>query len=136
MLAVARLGVPGGEGECVDVERDGEIVMERHQPLAQPRDVDLLRDLQREQGMGLMLITHDLAVVAGMAQRVALMYAGQVVEVAEAKEFFARPLHPYAVNLFEALPDTAKRGRRLASSRLSLRSAGTRYTQFDILSSV
>ena len=63
----------------------------------------------------MLLITHDLAIVARMAHRVALMYAGQVVEVAEAKEFFARPLHPYAVNLFEALPDTAKRGRRLAS---------------------
>ena len=63
----------------------------------------------------MLLITHDLAIVAQMAHRVALMYAGQIVEVAEAKEFFARPLHPYAVNLFEALPDTAKRGRRLAS---------------------
>jgi peptide/nickel transport system ATP-binding protein len=56
-----------------------------------------------------------LRIVAKMAHRVALMYAGQIVEVADAKDFFARPLHPYAVNLFEALPDTEKRGRRLAS---------------------
>ena len=48
----------------------------------QAQILDLLRDLQREQGMGLLLITHDLAVVAGMAHRVALMYAGQIVEVA------------------------------------------------------
>jgi energy-coupling factor transporter ATP-binding protein EcfA2 len=48
----------------------------------QAQILDLLRDLQREQGMGMLLITHDLAVVAGMAQRVALMYAGQIIEVA------------------------------------------------------
>ena len=65
--------------------------------------------------MAMLLITHDLAIVAKMAHRVALMYAGQIVEVADAKAFFASPLHPYAVNLFEALPDTGKRGRRLAS---------------------
>ena len=81
----------------------------------QAQILDLLKELQATQKMAMLLITHDLAIVARMAQRVALMYAGQIVEVAEAKEFFARPLHPYAVNLFEALPDTAKRGRRLAS---------------------
>src|SRR6185369_12345107 len=70
---------------------------------------------QASHKMAMLLITHDLAIVAQMAHRVALMYAGQIVEVAEAKEFFERPLHPYAVNLFEALPDTSKRGRRLAS---------------------
>jgi peptide/nickel transport system ATP-binding protein len=62
----------------------------------QAQILDLLKDLQREQGMGLLLITHDLAVVAGMAHRVALMYAGQIVEVAPAAEFFAAPRHPYA----------------------------------------
>ncbi len=75
----------------------------------------LLKELQRSQKMAMLLITHDLAIVAQMADRVALMYAGQLVEVADAAEFFARPLHPYAVNLFDALPDTSKRGRRLAS---------------------
>jgi peptide/nickel transport system ATP-binding protein len=73
----------------------------------------LLGDLQRERGMGLMLITHDLAVVAGLAQRVALMYAGQIIEVAPADDFFAAPRHPYAQALLRALPDTATRGGTL-----------------------
>ncbi len=73
----------------------------------------LLRELQREQRMGLLLITHDLAVVAGMAQRVALMYAGQIVEVAAADEFFARPLHPYSQALLRALPDAQRREQAL-----------------------
>ena len=76
----------------------------------QAQILDLLQELQSAQKMAMLLITHDLAIVAKMAHRVALMYAGQIVEVADAKEFFARPLHPYAVNLFEALPDTGKRG--------------------------
>jgi peptide/nickel transport system ATP-binding protein len=65
--------------------------------------------------MGLLLITHDLAVVSGMAHRVALMYAGQIIEVATAAEFFAAPKHPYARLLLRALPDTAKRGEALAA---------------------
>lgn len=81
----------------------------------QAQILDLLKELQRSQKMAMLLITHDLAIVAQMAHRVALMYAGQVVEVATAAEFFAQPLHPYAVNLFDALPDESKRGRRLAS---------------------
>ncbi len=81
----------------------------------QAQILDLLKELQRSQKMAMLLITHDLAIVAQMAHRVALMYAGQVVEVADAAEFFARPLHPYAVNLFDALPDESKRGRYLAS---------------------
>ena len=81
----------------------------------QAQILDLLAELQRSQKMAMLLITHDLAIVAQMAHRVALMYAGQVVEVADAGEFFARPLHPYAVNLFDALPDETKRGRHLAS---------------------
>ena len=79
----------------------------------QAQILDLLRGLQREQKMGLLLITHDLGLVAGMAQRVALMYAGQIIEVAEAADFFARPLHPYAQALLRALPDAEGRGRPL-----------------------
>jgi peptide/nickel transport system ATP-binding protein len=98
----------------------------------QAQILDLLRDLQREQGMGLLLITHDLAVVAGMAQRVALMYAGQIVEVAEAAEFFAAPRHPYARALLGALPDGARRGVALAAipgmvPALSEQFTGCRY---------
>ena len=81
----------------------------------QAQILDLLKQLQREQGMGLLLITHDLAVVAGMAHRVALMYAGQIIEVADAAEFFAAPKHPYARLLLRALPDSAKRGDALAA---------------------
>jgi peptide/nickel transport system ATP-binding protein len=81
----------------------------------QAQILDLLRDLQREQGMGLLLITHDLAVVSGMAQHVALMYAGQIIEVASADEFFQSPKHPYARLLLRALPDAAKRGDTLAA---------------------
>ncbi len=81
----------------------------------QAQILDLLRQLQREQGMGMLLITHDLAVVSGMAQQVALMYAGQIVEVASAAEFFSAPKHPYARALLRALPDTTKRGGALAA---------------------
>jgi peptide/nickel transport system ATP-binding protein len=81
----------------------------------QAQILELLKELQRAQGMGMLLITHDLGVVAGMAHRVALMYAGQIVEVAEADAFFARPLHPYARLLLQALPDAAKRGGTLAA---------------------
>jgi peptide/nickel transport system ATP-binding protein len=77
--------------------------------------LDLLRDLQRERGLGLLLITHDLAVVSGMAHEVALMYAGQIVERAPAAEFFAAPRHPYARLLLQALPDAQQRGRPLAA---------------------
>ncbi len=70
----------------------------------QAQILDLLRDLQREKRMGLLLITHDLAVVSGMAHRVALMYAGQIIEVARADDFFRDPKHPYARALMRALP--------------------------------
>ena len=81
----------------------------------QAQILDLLRDLQRERRLALLLITHDLAVVAGMAHRVALMYAGQIVEVAEAADFFARPRHPYAQALLRALPGARRRGEPLAA---------------------
>jgi peptide/nickel transport system ATP-binding protein len=81
----------------------------------QKQILDLLGDLQREQGMGLLLITHDLAVVSGMAQRVALMYAGQIIEVATAAEFFRAPKHPYAQALLRALPDADRRGEPLTA---------------------
>jgi peptide/nickel transport system ATP-binding protein len=81
----------------------------------QKQILDLLRELQREQGMALLLITHDLGIVATMAHRVALMYAGEIVEVAERAAFFRAPCHPYAQLLFDALPDAAKRGRSLAA---------------------
>ena len=81
----------------------------------QAQILDLLKDLQQRLGMAIMLITHDLAVVAQMAHRVALMYAGQIVEVADANEFFRNPLHPYAIKLFDALPEAGKRDVPLAA---------------------
>jgi len=98
----------------------------------QKQILDLLRDLQAERGMAMLLITHDLGIVAQMAHQVALMYAGQIVEHASTEEFFARPLHPYAQMLFAALPDTAKRGQPLAAiagtvPRLDREFAGCRF---------
>ncbi|MEW6466717.1 MAG: dipeptide ABC transporter ATP-binding protein [Pseudomonadota bacterium] len=81
----------------------------------QAQILDLLKSLQQSQKLAILLITHDLAVVRQMAHRVGMMYAGQLVEVADAAEFFQRPLHPYAASLFRALPDAARRGQPLAS---------------------
>ena len=79
----------------------------------QAQVLDLLRSLQAERGMSILLITHDLGIVAGMAHRVAVMYAGQIVEVAERRGFFFAPQHPYSRKLFAALPATGKRGGEL-----------------------
>ena len=81
----------------------------------QAQILDLLKSLQKERGMAMLLITHDLAVVSGMADQVALMYAGQIVEVASAADFFIRPSHPYAKLLLQALPGEDLRGRQLAA---------------------
>ncbi|MEY5022232.1 MAG: Glutathione import ATP-binding protein GsiA, partial [Pseudomonadota bacterium] len=81
----------------------------------QAQILDLLKSLQQERGMAMLLITHDLAVVSGMADQVALMYAGQIVEVASAADFFVRPSHPYAKLLLQALPGEDLRGRQLAA---------------------
>jgi peptide/nickel transport system ATP-binding protein len=98
----------------------------------QKQILDLLKSLQAERGMAMLLITHDLGIVATMAHSVALMYAGQIVELARTDEFFARPLHPYAQMLFAAIPDTGKRGRPLAAiagtvPRLDREFAGCRF---------
>ena len=79
----------------------------------QAQILDLLDQLQRERGMAILLITHDLGVVARMAHRVALMYAGEIVEVASRQSFFSKPQHPYAKKLFNSLPGAAKRGATL-----------------------
>jgi len=74
----------------------------------------LLKAVQSANGLAVLLITHDLGVVAETAERLAVMYAGQIVETAPVAEFFARPLHPYSRHLLESLPDAGKRGGRLA----------------------
>ncbi|HEX4880285.1 MAG TPA: ABC transporter ATP-binding protein, partial [Limnobacter sp.] len=73
----------------------------------------LLKDLQREQGMAMLLITHDLAIVKQMADTVGLMYAGQLVEKASVQDFFTHPRHPYAHALIKSLPSQAQRGQAL-----------------------
>jgi len=93
----------------------------------QAQILDLLKELQQSQKMAMLLITHDLAVVSQMAHQVALMYAGQIVELASATDFFARPLHPYAVNLLDALPDAQQRGRRLAAIAGSVPALNQRF---------
>jgi len=79
----------------------------------QAQVLDLLRRLQHERGMAVLLISHDLGVVAGMAQRVAVMYAGEIVETADREGFFSNPMHPYTRKLFASLPGAARRGKRL-----------------------
>jgi peptide/nickel transport system ATP-binding protein len=79
----------------------------------QAQVLQLLRDLQRDTGMAIMLITHDLGVVAEMADHVAVMYAGHIVEQAARDEFFANPQHPYSQKLFESLPGMQKRDQAL-----------------------
>lgn len=75
----------------------------------------LLLKLQREQGMGLVMITHDLAVVAEMAQRVAVMYAGQVVETGPVPGLFDAPRHPYTNALLAAIPEHNRGAARLSA---------------------
>ncbi len=70
----------------------------------QAQILDVLRRLQEERGMGLMLITHDLGIVAEMAHDVLVMYAGQVVEQADVKTLFGRPRHPYTRGLLASVP--------------------------------
>jgi oligopeptide/dipeptide ABC transporter ATP-binding protein len=80
----------------------------------QAQVLELLKELQQETGMAILLITHDLGVVAGTADRVAVMYAGQIVEQANREDFFAHPRHPYSEKLFASLPGNMKRGQQLA----------------------
>jgi peptide/nickel transport system ATP-binding protein len=80
----------------------------------QAQVLEVLRDLQKERQMSVLLITHDLGVVADVAHRVAVMYAGEIVETAGSSAFFGAPRHPYSAKLFDSLPMAGKRGRPLA----------------------
>jgi oligopeptide/dipeptide ABC transporter ATP-binding protein len=71
----------------------------------------LLVNLQRELGMALILVTHDLGVVYQSVDRVGVMYAGEVVELATTAELFARPRHPYTIGLIQSIPSAERRGR-------------------------
>ena len=73
----------------------------------QAQMLDLLRDIQRKTGIGIVLVSHDLGVVARIADRVAVMYAGKIVEIGTAEEIFYDPRHPYTWGLLGALPSQA-----------------------------
>ena len=78
----------------------------------QAQILELLRELQRTLGMAIVLITHDLGVVAGLAERVLVMYAGRIVEEAPAEALFEAPQHPYSLSLLRSMPrlDVARAG--------------------------
>src|SRR6187551_3100305 len=81
----------------------------------QAQILDLLRQLQRERNMALVLVTHNMGVVADIARRVAVMYAGQVVEERAADGLFAQPQHPYTAALLAAMPERSVGHSRLAT---------------------
>ncbi|MGH3681092.1 MAG: ABC transporter ATP-binding protein [Natronosporangium sp.] len=80
----------------------------------QAQIMSLLAELQRERQMGLILITHDMGVVADVADRISVMYAGRMVEQAPVHEIYARPSHPYTKALLESVPRLDQKGQQLA----------------------
>jgi peptide/nickel transport system ATP-binding protein len=109
----------------------------------QAQILDLLAKLQVDRGMGMLLITHDLGVVARMAKRIGVMYAGELVEVASREDFFTTPCpeanargvrHPYTQALFAALPEVSRRGMALTTipgqvPSLAAMPAGCRFAE-------
>ena len=81
----------------------------------QAQILDLLRDLQQRLGMAILLITHNLGIVGDLADRVAVMYAGQIVELAPARELLRRPLHPYTRALMASVPKLSGGAERLTA---------------------
>jgi oligopeptide/dipeptide ABC transporter ATP-binding protein len=81
----------------------------------QAQILELLQEIQRDRGLSILLITHDLSVVAETAHVVGVMYASKIVELAGAETLFAAPLHPYTQGLFRSLPRLGEQRRRLAT---------------------
>ncbi|MFI6075899.1 ABC transporter ATP-binding protein [Actinoplanes sp. NPDC051343] len=79
----------------------------------QAQIMSLLAELQRERNMGLMLITHDMGVVADVADRISIMYAGRIVEEAPVYDIYGRPAHPYTKALLESIPRLDRKGSQL-----------------------
>ncbi|MFJ7998088.1 ABC transporter ATP-binding protein [Streptomyces sp. NPDC096310] len=79
----------------------------------QAQVMDLLAELRRELNMGLILITHDLGVVADVADKIAVMYAGRIVETAPVHEIYQRPAHPYTRGLLDSIPRLDQKGHEL-----------------------
>ena len=86
----------------------------------QAQILDLLRDLSRDTGTSVLMITHDLGVVAELCSRVIVMYAGEIVEQASVGDLFARPQHPYTVGLLGSIPRAGDKRDRLSSIRGSV----------------
>ena len=80
----------------------------------QAQIVHVAQTLCRDRGTALIWITHDLAVVAGLADRIAVMYAGRIVEAGATDDIIDRPRHPYTVGLLGSVPSANRRGERLA----------------------
>lgn len=98
----------------------------------QAQILDLIKSLRDSENIGVLLITHDLTVVAQVADRVGLMYAGELVEEASAQDFFSSPYHPYARNLLKALPEGKDKSHPLQSipgmvPRLNRKFVGCRF---------
>jgi len=91
----------------------------------QARILALLRDLQAEMNMGILFISHDLGIVANMADRVAVMYCGRIVESAGVEDLFRRPSHPYTRGLLACIPDRARHGDALTTIPGQLPTPGT-----------
>ena len=81
----------------------------------QAQIMELLQSLQRELGLAILLITHDLGMVAEMSRNIAVMYAGRIVETGPAGEILGKPRHPYTAGLMNSSPRRAKKGERLPS---------------------
>ena len=81
----------------------------------QAQVMKLLKELQEERQMGLILITHDLGVVADVADRIAVMYAGRIVEQGDIFPLYANPAHPYTKGLLESIPRLDQKGQQLAA---------------------
>ena len=81
----------------------------------QAQIMQLLKDLQQERKMGLIVITHDLGVVADVADRIAVMYAGRIMEQADAFELYAQPAHPYTKGLLDSIPRLDQKGETLSA---------------------
>ncbi|MFD8123535.1 ABC transporter ATP-binding protein [Streptomyces albidoflavus] len=79
----------------------------------QAQVMELLAELQREYNMGLILITHDLGVVADVADKIAVMYAGRIVETAPVHDIYRAPAHPYTRGLLDSIPRLDQKGREL-----------------------
>lgn len=87
--------------------------------------LNLFRDLQAELGMAILFVTHDLAVAADICDRISVMYAGEVVEMAKVDELFSKPLHPYTRGLLSAMPHASDRNPPLPTIRGSVPRPGT-----------